>query len=1143
MPVDFQPPLVPAHLAWVYSAGLQHLGYTLGLTSPGGGFLRSATLSRDLHSARCVASEVPAQGYGETYLKISATLVYNSSSRSQTSLYFLDRGNGSVNATVSCSCNMQRTHICKHVQDLLFTLLQQDTERAAKPAGPAIGDWLADFEAEERHGGETHQVGASLRLIERQGRLPRLHVLPLIFFIGQRADGYARLCGLDQALLKFVSSEDRECLSLLARPDAHEYQPIISKVQEEALCRLAGAGRLVWSSHPFTINLREIAFSRYACRLGEPVKPDYWWDIKDTHELKVAVGDEETEIAVGYSAWLFNPKHRVLSPIDDAPRRIEAALFSPSLPRSEVERMGAEELARFASAGIPPPLKPSEAIRIDGPVVGKLLVVRGPDSGVNGGELVGHLDTTIDGVPTPDPNDYVEDGRALFEYDGKLYSAPAGSADVTRDKELLDLGMTPRWQGQSIVYTPRQATGQSQRAAWFNAAARAREHGFETWTGKDVDLGADIHWKKSETTDAHLELNEDGTSNQFNLGLSVDLGGTTVDLGPLVATLVNDPRYLELADGKRVPGAPWAFDLPDGRVLSMPVSEIHALVGPVIDWFRHAGEHGKPRLTAFQAASLDGVVDVARFNKVAKWREGIRKLKIATTTPQRCAPPGFSGVLRPYQLDGVAWLNALAEGGFGGVLADDMGLGKTVQILAHLQHLKNSGSLSKPALVICPTSVVGTWEDATRQFTPELQLMTLQGKRRSTAWSSIDGMDLLVSTYPLLTRDEDLLLNREYSLLVLDEAQQAKNPKTKAALVLRRIQADRMVVVTGTPMENHLGELHTLLDYALPGAFGDAHDFRSGFRTPIEKHNRVDRRDTLTRLIAPFVLRRTKDMVAKDLPPKTETVLRVDLPLAQRKLYEQLRSALYIKVKDEIAMKGLSRSTIVILDALLKMRQACDDPRLVSLDLAHSVTVSAKLEALVEKLHEAVEDGRRVLVFSSFAEMIGLIEQRLAEEGIPCCTLTGSTTDRQSVINRFQSNAVPVFLLSLKAGGVGLNLTAADTVFHYDPWWNPAAENQATDRAHRIGQDKPVFVYKLVCNNTLEEGIIAMQARKAELARAILDDGAMQRAEFTLDDLEALFAPQPEETSRSTRGLDAPRARNIRNPGIASREAQSQLPR
>jgi SNF2 family DNA or RNA helicase len=388
-----------------------------------------------------------------------------------------------------------------------------------------------------------------------------------------------------------------------------------------------------------------------------------------------------------------------------------------------------------------------------------------------------------------------------------------------------------------------------------------------------------------------------------------------------------------------------------------------------------------------------------------------------------------------------------------------------------------------------------------------MKLLVLRGAEREALYPRIPEVDLVVTSYSLLARDRELLAQQRFDLAVFDEAQAIKNAKAKTAQAAREIGAQRKLAVTGTPLENHLGELWAQFDLVLPGLLGNERAFAKYYRTPIEKHGDAQQQARLNRRIAPFVLRRTKGEVARELPPKTEIVQRVELEGRQRELYETLRLAMHERVREAVAARGLAQSGIVVIDALLKLRQVCCDPRLVKLDRVAEIEQSAKLDALIEMLEPLIEDGRRILLFSQFTSMLDLIEQHLLEHHWRYVRLDGATVDRETPINRFSRGDVPLFLLSLKAGGTGLNLTAADTVIHYDPWWNPAAETQATDRAHRIGQDKPVFVYKLICAGTVEERIKALQQRKSELARAVLDGGSSGALDFEQEDLDALFAP------------------------------------
>ena len=456
-----------------------------------------------------------------------------------------------------------------------------------------------------------------------------------------------------------------------------------------------------------------------------------------------------------------------------------------------------------------------------------------------------------------------------------------------------------------------------------------------------------------------------------------------------------------------------------------------------------------------------------------------------------------------HQIEGVAFLLGRRRA----ILADDMGLGKTVQTLAHVLAEKENGRLDRPSIVIAPTSLMTNWRQECERFAPDLRVLVLHGTDRKQHFERISDHDLIITSYPLLPRDSAVLLKEEFHYVILDEAQFIKNPKTQFAQIACALKARHRLCLTGTPMENHLGELWSLFHFLLPGFLGDELRFNSLFRRPIEKGQSEDRRKLLARRVSPFILRRKKEAVAQELPPKTEIVQNVELTGAQRDLYESVRLAMHERVRQEVDSKGFSRAHIIILDALLKLRQICCHPQLLSLPSAQKVKESAKLDLLLDLLPEMISEGRRILLFSQFTSMLDLIEKEIDKLKIPFVRLTGETRDRATPVAAFQDGKVPLFLISLKAGGTGLNLTAADTVIHYDPWWNPAVENQATDRAHRIGQTKNVFVYKLMTVGTVEEKISAMQARKRELVEGLLSEKSAENLKLTSDDLDVLFSP------------------------------------
>ncbi|HEY9131155.1 MAG TPA: DEAD/DEAH box helicase [Dyella sp.] len=626
-----------------------------------------------------------------------------------------------------------------------------------------------------------------------------------------------------------------------------------------------------------------------------------------------------------------------------------------------------------------------------------------------------------------------------------------------------------------------------------------------------------------DAIDGSLHQSGDGW---FDVEMGITVNGRTVRLEPLLSNLFRrDARWLSgridaITDDETI-----ELKTDRNERICLRADRIKPVVRVLVDLFDSPGEG--LRIYAWDAARLHALDQTGRwqFHGDASIRRLAQRLMAGPRVTDVPVPSMLMAELRPYQRQGLAWMQFLREHDLSGVLADDMGLGKTIQTLAHILVEKESGRLDRPALIVLPTTLVHNWCDEARRFAPSLRVLDLHGSERHERFAQIGEHDLVLTTYALLWRDQDVLAKYDYHLLILDEAQYVKNAATRSATAIRELRARHRLCLTGTPLENHLGELWAQFDFLLPGFLGSRRDFTRIWRTPIEKSGDVIRRDLLARRIRPFMLRRRKDEVATELPPKTMILRTVDLEGAQRDLYETVRAAMQKKVREAVAAKGLARSHIIVLDALLKLRQTCCDPRLVKIAQAARVKESAKLDLLLDMLPELIGEGRRILLFSQFTGMLDLIAAALDEVGITYVMLTGETTNRVTPIKRFNQGRVPLFLISLKAGGVGLNLTTADTVIHYDPWWNPAAENQATDRAHRLGQDKPVFVYKLIAAGSVEEKIVAMQEKKAVLAEAILSEDAAGAVKFSEDDIEALFEPIPATSAAAPRAKQRSRAK------------------
>lgn len=838
---------------------------------------------------------------------------------------------------------------------------------------------------------------------------------------------------------------------------------------------------------------------------------------------------DDVRLLQGARLWsLLRGETPVLGPLDGDPRLLDAARHAPVLAVDEVADFNREIEAGRISLPLPRAHDRGAPVVIDcAPVpVLKLRPVTirtladlwrsTPATATEAGAARLRFDYGgVELARGTEPRSRQLRGERLIEVRRRL-AVEGEVADILHHRGLVH----PDRYGDELVSLGSAAAGSSRSFAPDELILRTGQGRFaapDAWgplldeleaLGFRLDYADDFpHRRWAEVGDWHADA-ETGASPWFDLKLGIDIDGERVDLLPILRRVLADPRFpLRPVPGSEREDATWRVDLDEKRRIALPMARLRELITPLLEWLEGEGRDGL-RLHRSQAEQVLSGLGTLHWRGDEALRRHIEQLtraaKAAATLPRT-----FKGELRPYQRDGLAWLNFLDAAGLGGVLADDMGLGKTVQVLAHLATLKQSRRLREPVLIVCPTSLVGNWRDEAARFAPGLRSLVLHGADRADRYDEIDGHQLVITTYPLLPRDRERLLGRRFSLLVLDEAQAIKNARSQAAQVVREIDAGRRLAMTGTPLENHLGELWAQFDAVEPGLLGGEREFARLYRTPIEKRGDGERQARLNRRIGPLLLRRRKEDVLADLPAKSEIVRRLELAGDQRTLYETLRLAQHERVREAVAQRGLAQAGIVVLDALLKLRQACCDPRLVKLPSARKHRTSVKLDALLELLTALVDEGRRILVFSQFAEMLALIETALDKAGIAHQVLTGATPGaaRSGLVRRFQAGEVPVFLISLKAGGVGLNLTAADTVVHYDPWWNPAVEAQATDRAHRIGQDKPVFVYKLICAGTVEEKIQALQARKAELARAVLEGGSSQRLRFDESDLEALFAP------------------------------------
>lgn len=592
---------------------------------------------------------------------------------------------------------------------------------------------------------------------------------------------------------------------------------------------------------------------------------------------------------------------------------------------------------------------------------------------------------------------------------------------------------------------------------------------------------------------AKLSLKKDSYNFEFDLQ-AVTAGGITLPFHQVIETVFRNRNYLKLENGTFV---------------RLPVATLLAVLKGV-------GAGKEPVRPLFQALPIAHLLETQGIEIEADegFKEFIHKLRNFKELEPMKVPSSFTGTLREYQREGYHWLSFLREYGLAGILADDMGLGKTIQALVLLlSHHKNSKKKRAPSLVVAPTSVVFNWLSEADKFVPGLSTALFLGRERGELLERIkknaaNSPDVIFTTYGIIRRDYEQLKEVQFEYLILDEAQNIKNPESVGAIASKSIKALHRVCLSGTPVENRLKELWSLFDFLMPDFLGNYREFNDNFERPIET-GLGETGHKLRKIVHPFILRRLKSQVEKELPPRTDIISQCEMDDEQRALYLDVLDECRQKVFGEIASRGLGRSQISVLAALLRLRQVCCDPRLLKDRPEGPAPSSAKLAALIDMIGEITESGHKILLFSQFVEMLTLIRTELERHKYTYAYIDGQTPAKERLerVNHFNEDpSIPIFLISLKAGGTGLNLTGADYVIHYDPWWNPAVENQATDRAHRIGQKRHVFNYKLITRGTVEEKILALQKKKKELADMVIGGDESIAKELTKEDLEFLFS-------------------------------------
>ncbi len=1034
---------------------------------------------------------------------------------------------GGIEIDGECSCPVG--YDCKHVAAALLDLI--DYRERTVPAAPTknhVDGWLEKLKSASHSGtgssAERYPDYVPYRLIyvlsEDPGSRDQTSLQVATFkvrLLKKGGFGKPASLSLEHILNSYYANEfaqpsDKEIARLLVDDNTFYYTDYSSNhslkgdIGELALQKMILTGRCYWEN-----------IGEEPLQLGTPRRIEFHWNsTAEGHELDFEVDPPADRLFRVGMFWYFDIIDHIAGPIEHpsiTPQQMEVLLDAPPIPQEQAEAVSRRLMLETPEYDLEPPVELNiEKIDITGtePVPCLFLETITPVNSrpIHCARLRFRYGPALLTHPTAHSIAQVVDGDTVYRIERDAEAETRAMYQLVQAglRQLLDDKGESGFDWGFPVLDPAQTA-----LHWHEFL----EHDLPKLEaqGWEIEHTDAFNLSFTETDDWDAELETSGTQ-WFTLTLGVDVDGQRVNLLPVLVEILAKARSSDDLREMLDTHPHFLLPLDDDRWLKIPSERIRPIFETLVELYDREplDKDGNLQLSRYQSVQIGDLLNDPglRWRGADELRELSQKLQDFSGIETVAPPEGFNATLRTYQLQGLSWLQFLREFNFSGILADDMGLGKTVQTLAHILLEKQSGRMQQPALIIAPTSLMGNWRREAENFTPDLDVLMLHGPERRRHFHLIDQVDIVLTTYPLLRRDKQVLLEHEFHLIVLDEAQAIKNPKAQTTQVVFELNGKHHLCLTGTPLENHLGEIWSMFHFLMPGYLGPLERFNRIFRNPIEKGGDGLRREQLRKRIAPFMLRRTKAEVAAELPEKTEIIRSVALEGRQRDLYESIRMAMDKKVRDEIQRKGFARSQIMILDALLKLRQVCCDPRLVRLPQAKNVKKSAKLELLMQMLPEMIEEGRRILLFSQFTSMLTIIEKELKAAKIDYCKLTGQTRKRDAVINRFQDEDVPIFLISLKAGGVGLNLTAADTVIHYDPWWNPAVENQATDRAHRIGQKKAVFVYKLITEDSVEDKILALQQKKQLLANSIYAKQGESEdpvAKLTADDLNELLKP------------------------------------
>jgi superfamily II DNA or RNA helicase len=1042
---------------------------------------------------------------GALFTQLNATVEGSASSPYKQNIRIVWRRDyGSAEIEGNCSCPIGFN--CKHVVAVCLTYQNGGLEEVQKNSGASCFKWLDNMQqqpAVPKNDGAEEFIAYILRPAKVKNELTiELVVTKEKKFGGLSKGRKTSLQNLRYSFsyYSYVKQEDSELIKIiLALDNTVGGEPLVTgSMGAIALARLLQTGRLFWQD-----------LEAPALKSGAARDLQLGWQHNSQVDYQLHITIEPPALPI-----LIDPPHYIdaeegtvgnFTTTSISQAQLRYLLAAPPVPEKVADEFSYRLTVEHPELPLPPPKKVALTEIEDLTPIPQLILF---GDQVNPKQYVHFMQVNFKYgdwlLPAHESKDYsiIKSGQGLVRIKRTLTTE---SSAIT---QLTELGFT-------VAPSSEKSTNELVLGSYAKSSVESATrwgHFLETVLPELEKCGWQIEYLDSFLLDFQAVDNwdaeiSDSQTDWFEMRFNIEVGGQSLPLLPLIMPVLENYDLHNLPELLNIP-------VSDYRFLTIPSEKIKPFLAILLELFGSStlDKSGALKISRFNAASLAdmeahsyGLFSIKGGQELRKLAQKLSDFKGIADVP---VPHNLQATLRGYQKLGLNWLQFLREYSFAGILADDMGLGKTVQTLAHLLLEKQSGRMQAPSLIIAPTSLLSNWRREAERFTPDLNMLILQGTERKQLFYKIRDYDLIMTTYPLLPRDEETLLEHHYHYLILDEAQIVKNPLSKGAQIVRQIKSSHRLCLTGTPMENHLGELWAQFDFLMPGFLGNSATFKKLYRTPIETFGNTEQKLRLSNRVAPFMLRRTKQEVASELPAKTEIIRSVPLYEKQAALYESIRLTMEKKVRDAIAQRGLSRSHITILDALLKLRQTCCDPRTLPIQEAQKINESAKLDLLMELVPELLEEGRKILIFSQFTRMIALIEDELNKRMIAYSKLTGQTKDRDAAIEMFKSGEVDVFLISLKAGGIGLNLTEADTVILYDPWWNPAVESQAADRAHRIGQDKPVFVYKLITENTVEEKMIAMQDRKRALADSIYNEGAKEESlQLTAEDLTALFEP------------------------------------